>query len=247
MHCPHCVDEFVNQSNEIVSLDKVDEFFTLLKENISDKWQAKYNEKPKIEILLVGGEPTMAGSEHLNKIAELAHKNGFEILISTNGKNKEVIKEIVPNFDWIQLTCRTDKEIDYWRQYKDKVNVKLPGDENLTFEKFKHFAEYTKDFGRRSLVMYFTPDYEETCKDDKMWSYLNKLDWKRSGHYLYAYTEDGIRVKRSIHGKSNIAIDPLSPKLHPNGNYNNTWSNDKLDPNLIDSVMRNMEEKFGDN
>ena len=29
MHCPHCVDDFVNKSDEIVSLDKVDEFFTL--------------------------------------------------------------------------------------------------------------------------------------------------------------------------------------------------------------------------
>ena len=43
MHCPHCVDEFVNQSDEIVSLDKVEEFFTKLKNDVSDKWQAKHN------------------------------------------------------------------------------------------------------------------------------------------------------------------------------------------------------------
>ncbi len=247
MHCPHCVDDFVNKSDEIVSLDKVDEFFTLLKNEVTDKWEKNYGEKPKIEIMLLGGEPTMAGAEHLNKIAELAHKNDFDILISTNGKNKEVISKIVPNFDWVQLTCRTDEEIDFWRPFKDKINIKLPGDESLTFEKFKHFEEYAKDFGRRSLIMYFDSDYNETCKDEKMWDYLNGLDWEQKGNYLLAYTQNGTRIKRRFHGVPDATTSPLYPKLHPNGNYNTTWSNDELDLNLPNNIFINIEKRFEDN
>lgn len=146
MHCKLCVDQFKNTSSDIISLDKVEKFLRLLKTKT-----VKTDKKNVTEILLLGGEPTMAGSEHLNKIADLAHKYGFRICISTNGKKKDVIEEILPHFDWLQITCRSDKEIDHWRKFKDKVNIKLAGDENLTLDKFRHFVEYTRDFSRKKF------------------------------------------------------------------------------------------------
>lgn len=229
MHCNFCIDQFRNTSSTIISLDKVESFLKLLKTKTSKTNKFKYDQNPVTEVLLLGGEPTMAGSEHLNKIAQLVHKHGFEICVSTNGIKKDVIEEILPNFDWVQVTCRSDKQIDYWRKFKDKVNIKLAGDADLTLDKFKHFVEYTKDFPRRSLTMYFKPNFEEVCKDKGLQDYLNKFDWEEQGSYLYTFV-DGVRVKKCIPSKTNFIDEPLIPKLYPNGNYNKTWQNELNDP-----------------
>lgn len=233
INCKHCIDKFRNTSFNIIGLDKIEKFLKLLKEQTTKTKTFKYDRNPKLEVLLLGGEPTMAGSKHLNEIADLVHKNDFEICISTNGQKKEVLNDIIPNFDWTQITCWSDKQIDYWRKFNNKINIKLSGDEKLTLDKFSHFADYTQDFPRRSLSMYFKPNFEETCKDQELWTHLNKSDWERQGSYLYTFV-DGVRVKRCIPGETNIIDEPLIPKLYPNGNYNKTWQHEINDPYLGD-------------
>lgn len=231
MNCPFCIDKFRGQSTNIVSADDVEKFLQLLARNTYKTKKFAFDKNPVTEVLLLGGEPTTVPAEHLNKIAKLVHKYGFQICISTNGKNRQTIEKIMPNFDWVQITCRSDKEIDSWRKYKNKVNVKLAGDKSLTLDKFKHFVEYTKDFPRRSLSMYFKPNFEEVCQDKALWDLLNKQKWEEQGSYLYTFI-NGVRVKRGIAGKTNIIEEPLVPKLYPDGSYNKTWLHEINDPYL---------------
>lgn len=231
MNCPHCIDKFKNTSSQVVELAAIEEFLRVLKENTYKKIDSEIDNNPKIEILLLGGEPTLVGSEYLIKIANLVHSFGFEICISTNGTKKQIIEEIIPHFDWIQITCYTDEQIDFWSKYPDKVNIKIAGDENFTLEKFEHFIEKTKQFKRKSLSMYFAPEKGSLCNDENVYKLLNNLDWKRLGSYEYTFYE-GVRIKQYIPGETNIIDEPMIPKLYPNGNYNKNWYNEKHVPYL---------------
>lgn len=220
-HCKFCIDKFVNTEERVVSLTDVEKFLKLLRKN-TDK---------SISVLLLGGEPTTLPTEHLIQIANLIRQYGFKPMMSTNGINKNKIIEILPYYDWIQVTVYTDKQIDFWRQWPDKINIKYSGDRLLTMKKLQHFIEYTKGFTRRSISMYFTPDWQELCTDEDVWTLLDSLEWTRNGSYYYTFHE-GVRFKRCIHGETNVIDEPTIPKLYPNGNYNKTWNHEILDDYL---------------
>lgn len=226
MQCKLCVDRFKDTYSGMVSLDKVEAYLKLLKTKT-----VAMDPKNGIEILLLGGEPTMAGSKHLNKIADLVHKYGFGICISTNGKKKDVIEEILPHFDWVQITCRSDKEIDHWRKFRDKVNIKIAADANFTLDKFRHFAEFTKDFPRKSLTMYFDKNFKVVCKDKELQDYFSNLKWEKIGDYSFSFI-DGVRIKKYEPIENKFSEEPFVPKLYPNGNYGKTWLNELNDPYL---------------
>jgi organic radical activating enzyme len=219
--CTFCIDKFVNTDDRIVSLEDVDKFLKMLRKTTNKK----------LDVLLLGGEPTTLPTEHLIEIANLIHKYGFEVAMSTNGINKDKIIEILPYFDWIQVTVHSDAQIDYWRKWPDKINIKWSGDKLFTMEKLQHFVEYTEGFSRRSVSMYFTPNWEELCTDKEVWELLDTLDWVRNGSYNYAFYK-GVRFKKCIHGETNLIDEPTIPKLYPNGNYNKTWCNEELDDYL---------------
>ena len=220
-NCKHCIDTFIRSSNEEVKIENIKKFLDMLKKR-TDK---------KISVLLLGGEPTMLSTEKLIEIANLVHSYGFKVSMSTNGINKNKIHEILPYFDWVQITMHSDKEMDYWRPYGDKINAKWSGDKMMTLEKMEHFIEYTQGYGRRSISMYFTPDFHELCEDQRVWDILNTLEWTRNGSYEYAFYK-GVRFKKCIHGETNIIDEPTIPKLYPNGNYNKTWRNEEMDDYL---------------
>lgn len=220
-NCEFCIDKFVGTSNEFISLEYISKFLKLLKE---------YTDK-KLEVLLLGGEPTVLPKERLIEIANLVHQEGFLIMMSSNGKLKNKIVELIPYYDSIQITINSDEEIDFYRRWPDKINIKLAGDSSLTMDKLKHFIEYTEGFARRSISMYFTPDFKELCFDKEIWKLLNKLTWVRNGSYMYTFYK-GVRIKKCIPGETNIIDEPTVPKLYPNGNYNKTWNNENLDDYL---------------
>jgi hypothetical protein len=151
--------------------------------------------------------------------------------MSTNGILKQKIVNLIPYFDSIQVTVNSDQEIDFYRIFPDKINIKIAGDGNLTFDKFNHFIEYTKGFSRRSISMYFTTDFQELCTDAEINQLLDTLSWERNGSYEYTFYKD-VRIKRCIHGETNIIDEPTVPKLYPNGNYNKTWCNEDMDDYL---------------
>jgi hypothetical protein len=206
-----------------VSLENVEKFMKLLRKN-TDKC---------FSVLLLGGEPTTAPADFLIKVADLVHQYGFRIMMSTNGIDKKKIIDLLPYYDWVQITVYNDAQIDFWRQWSDKINIKYPGDRSLTMEKLKHFIEYTNGFTRRSVSMYFTPDWQELCADEEVWRLLNSLEWKRNGSYYYTFYE-GVRFKKGIPGETNLIDEPTIPKLYPNGNYNKTWCHEELDDYLSD-------------
>ena len=217
-NCPYCIDKFIHTSEEEVSLENIESFLKLL----------RTNKNKKLEVLLLGGEPTMLSTEKLIDIAQLIKKYGFSPIMSTNGKEKEKIIKVLPYYDWIQVTVYNDKQIDYWRPYLDKINIKICGDKNLTMDKLNHFIDYTKDFKRKSVSMYFTEDFKELCEDKDIWNLLNSLEWTRNGSYMYAFYKD-VRFKKCIPGETNVIDEPTVPKLYPNGNYNKTWNNEEMD------------------
>ena len=222
MHCPHCIDKFRGTSNKTVKLADIENFLELIRQHTTEP----------IEVLLLGGEPTVVGAHYLIQISKIIRKYGFRPIMSTNGVLKGTIKDCLPYFDWIQITAHSDNEIDYWRAYGDKVNIKIAGDQYFTMDSLYHFIKYTMDdFTRRSVSMYFTPDFKELCTDEDVWSLLNSLQWKRNGSYEYAFY-NGIRFKKCIHGETNIIDEPSVPKLYPNGAYNKTWNNEIMDDYL---------------
>lgn len=228
-NCKFCVDKFIHSSNEIIKLSDIEKFLKLIREITKDK----------LEVLLLGGEPTVLPIENLISIANLIHKYDFLAIISTNGLLKDKIIELLPYYDWIQVTVYNDKDIDFYKQYTDKINIKLSGDARLTMQKLNHFIEYTKNFKRRSVSMYFTPDFKELCSDKEIWELLDTLVWKRNGSYEYAFYK-GVRFKKCIHNETNIIDEPTVPKLYQNGNYNKSWNNEELDDYLsIDKSWKN--------
>ena len=220
-NCEFCVDKFIRTSKEIIKLEDIEKFLKMIR-NHTDK---------ELEVLLLGGEPTVLKEELLIDIANLIHKYNFKAIMSTNGILRNKILRILPYYDWIQVTVNNDEEIESYRNYGDKINLKIACDENFTMEKLKHFMEYTKGFERRSVSMYFTEDFCELCEDKEVWDLLDTLNWYRNGSYMYAFYE-GVRFKKGIHGETNIIEEPTVPKLYPNGNYNKTWSNELLDDYL---------------
>lgn len=221
-HCPFCIDRFVHQSNQIVSDEAVENFLSKIR-NFTTL---------KIEVLFLGGEPTCAGLDRLKELSKIVRYYGFSPIISTNNPNFDEIVKLLPYFDWVQYTIHNDKQIDLCRPYKDKINLKLAGDGTLTFNKLRHFIEVTKEFQRKSISVYFTPDYKELCTDNEIQKLFNTLSFKRNGSYLYAFYE-GVRIKRCIPGETNIIDEPTVPKLYPNGNYNKTWCNEDMDDYLV--------------
>lgn len=222
MKCKFCIDKYRGMDSSIVKLDDVDSFLNLIRENTDEN----------LEVLLLGGDPSVVGADYLNKIATIINEHNFRAIMSTNGLLKNTLIDCLPYFDSIQITTHSDKETDFWRKYGNKVNIKLAGDMSLTLEKLNHFIEYTKaDFYRRSVSMYFTSSFEELCKDKRVWEILDDLDWRRNGSYLYAFYE-GVRFKRCIPNETNIIDEETVPKLYPNGNYNKTWNNEELDEYL---------------
>jgi len=229
MACKFCVDKYRGNEGE-VSFDSICKFLNLLKKH--EHFQPKYHTNPRLEILLLGGEPTLIGGDKLALYSGAIWGAGFSPIISTNARDKEVVKKILPFFDWVQVAVYSDAEIDYWRKLStEKINLKLSGDSTFTMAKLEHFKEYTKDFKRRSVTMFFKPNFEQVCPDAEVKEFLTTLEWERLDSYEYTMYE-GIRLKRCIPGVTNIADEPHIPKLYPNGNYNKTWVNEDHDPYL---------------
>lgn len=223
-NCNFCIDKFIRTSNQVISLATIRKFLKMIK-NYTDK---------QLEVLLLGGEPTVLSTQKLINMANLIHDEGFLVMMSTNGKLKDKIIQLIPYYDSIQITVNSDFEIDFWRKWSEKINIKLAGDSSLTMEKFNHFVEYTEGFSRRSISMYFTPDFKELCSDKEVWKLLDTLDWNRNGSYMYTFYK-GVRIKKCIHGETNIVDEPTVPKVYPNGNYNKTWCHEELDDYLSGS------------
>ena len=219
--CEFCIDKFLGSSNKIVELNVIENFLNIIRKNCDEE----------LEVLLLGGEPTALPEKKLQDICNLIHKYGFKVIMSTNGILRNKIIRLLPYFDSIQVTVESDKEIDFYRDYKDKINVKLAGDSRLTLEGFNHFIEYTVGFSRRSISMYFTPDFKELCEDERIYKIFDTLEWKRNGSYEYTFYK-GVRIKKCIHGETNIIDEPTVPKLYPNGNYNKTWCHEDMDDYL---------------
>lgn len=219
--CEHCIDKFIGTATQVISLETIDKFLNLIRQH-TDK---------QLEVLLLGGEPTVLSIDKLIAIADLVHSKGFLVMMSTNGILKDKIIQLIPYYDSIQITVNNDEEIDFWRQWSDKVNIKLAGDSELTMESLEHFVEYTEGFFRRSISMYFTPDFYELCEDKKIWKLLETLEWQRNGSYMYTFYK-GVRIKKCVHGETNIVDEPTVPKVYPNGNYNKTWCDEELDDYL---------------
>ena len=220
-NCEFCIDKFLHSSKELIRLEDIEKFLDMIKE---------YTDKT-LEVLLLGGEPTVLPKDLLIEIANLIHDKDFLVMMSTNGKLKKKIIDLIPYFDYIQVTVNNDKEIDFYRNWPDKINIKLAGDNRLTMDKLNHFIDYTKEFDRRSISMYFTPDFRELCTDKEIWKLLDTLEWKRNGSYMYTFYNN-VRIKKCIHGETNIFDEPTVPKLYPNGNYNKTWNDEELDDYL---------------
>ena len=220
MSCPNCIDKFLRKPGEAISVLTVHDFLYPLARHA----------KPNTEILLLGGEPTTLPIERLIDISLMIRSFGFKAAISTNGKERNKILQILPYYDWVQITVRNDAEIEFYNGYTN-VNAKLNGDKHLTIKKLEDFIEKTAGYQRRSLTMYFTPDHQELCQDPEIWALLNSLEWERKGSYDYGFYK-GMRIKKCIPGATNMVDEPTIPKLYPNGNYNKTWGNEDMDDYL---------------
>lgn len=221
-HCEFCIDAFLNTSRELIDERLVESFLSMIDD---------YTGGRRITVLLLGGEPTVLPKDKLIAIADIVHAHGHKASMSTNGIRRQHIIDIMPYYDSIQITFDDLAKMSEWAGYEDKINAKICGDSAFTMEKLSQFKRLAKDFQRRSVSMYFTDDFCELCRDKEVWEYLDGLEWKRNGSYMYAI-DDGVRFKKCIPGETNIIDEPTIPKLYPNGNYNRTWRHENLDDYL---------------
>ena len=234
---PTCADKFVNTSDKEIETSVVEKFLGLFSAHIAKRETENviFYEQP--QILVLGGEPALVGSEKLIAIAKAAEKYNFKKIISSNGLNLEVLKEIAPYYDSLQITLQGyghPKELDRLRQIgADKVNVKLRCDAKLTYEMLIRFIENTKDFSRRSVVRYW--DYAKACftnKDPEILAFMDSLEWKRFSDSIsssmYAMYEN-VRFKKET-DEILTAEMPDIPKLYPSGVYNCTWKDETSNP-----------------
>lgn len=228
--CRFCIDKFINSDTRRVSIESVVEFLC----------KVSRHAEAGTEVLLLGGEPTSVGVDYLREIAGAIRSFGFSPIISTNNHDKNVWVELTKIFDWVQITVHSKKDIEFLIPYKENVNIKIAGDKSFNISRMRQFIEDTKPFSRRSVSMYFTPDFQELCEDKDVWAILDALDWKRNGSYLYAFYE-GVRFKKCIPGETNIIDEPTVPKLYPNGHYNRTWCHEGNDDYLRFTAHENCE------
>jgi len=234
---PTCADKFVNTSDKEIEVSTVEKFLDLFSKHIAKRKTENviFYEQP--QILVLGGEPTLVGSEKLIAIAEIAKKYGFERIISSNGLNFRVLKEILPYYDSLQITLQTYGSKAELRRLLDlgskKINVKLRCDVNLTFDDLVNFIASTKSFKRRSVVRYW--DYKNHCftnKDPAIEEFMNALEWKpftdSISTSMYAMF-DGVRFKKETEEILSAEM-PDIPKLYPSGVYNCTWKNEDSNP-----------------
>lgn len=219
--CKFCIDKFINKDTRRVEIESIKKFLTRISCHAGDG----------IEVLLLGGEPTVVGVEYLREIANVIRSFGYSPIISTNNHDKNVWVALTEIFDWVQITIHSKEDINFLLPYKSNVNIKIAGDKSFNISRMRQFIEDTKPFARRSVSMYFTPDFKELCEDEEVWSILDTLDWERNGSYLYAFYQ-GARFKKCIPGETNIIDEPTVPKLYPNGHYNKTWCNELNDDYL---------------
>lgn len=221
-HCDFCIDAFLNTSREMIDVELVERFLSMIDDYTGGK---------TVTVLLLGGEPTVLPKDKLVDIAEIIHSHGHKASMSTNGIRREHIIDILPYYDSVQITFDDLDKMSEWQGYEDKINAKICGDAAFTMDKLGKFKRLAKDFQRRSVSMYFTDDFCELCRDKEVWEYLDGLEWNRNGSYMYAI-DDGVRFKKCIPGETNIIDEPTIPKLYPNGNYNRTWRHEELDDYL---------------
>lgn len=74
-NCNHCIDKFLHTSKEIISLETICKFLKVIR---------SYTDQ-SLEVLLLGGEPTVLPVKQLIDIANYVHQENFLILMSTNG------------------------------------------------------------------------------------------------------------------------------------------------------------------
>lgn len=69
--CKHCIDKFIRTSTQVISLETIEKFLDMIR---------RYTDKT-LEVLLLGGEPTVLATEKLISIAELVHSKGFLVMM----------------------------------------------------------------------------------------------------------------------------------------------------------------------
>ena len=74
--CKHCIDKFIRTSTQVISLETIEKFLDMIR---------TYTNK-KLEVLLLGGEPTLLATEKLISIAELVHSKGFLVMMTLYGQ-----------------------------------------------------------------------------------------------------------------------------------------------------------------
>lgn len=228
--CPTCIDKWVNKYKQIISFDIVKKYFNLLEQR-TYAIKTPINQEGRLPINLLGGEPTTIGERYLNNIAEDAHKRNFLMWMSSNGIEKETIDNILPNFDFIHITCDKPEQVHKWLmpKYLDKIGIKFPCTAKTTLKDFLEFAEATKDFPNKRAIVYNDMNRVEIKLQPELAEYLSdsNVNYVIAPHGFHKFGEiNGVTVKRIVEGQNIYEDTQLIPRLYPNGNYNCTWQNE---------------------
>ena len=174
----------------------------------------------------------MAGSQYLNGLADMAHERNFITWLSTNGDKKDVVEQILPNYDLVHVTVSKAVEALKWLKVNclEHLSIKLTCDSNTTLKDFKEFAQMK--FPHKSMIVYHdlnTAHPKELPLQKELKDFLDKsASWDITSEEPYLYREiDGVIVKRPVEGFSIFTDDIAVPKIYPNGNYGNSWTTEE--------------------
>lgn len=234
--CPTCIDKWVNKYKQIISFDTIIKYFNLLEKNTISV-PSPVNKEAKTLVNILGGEPTVVGEDFLNKIAENAHARKFLTWISTNGIKEETVKRILPNFDMVHITVDTPEEAIKWAnsEWLNRIDIKFPCTEKTSLADFLKFAEITKDFPNKKMIVYNDLHRKEIKMQPELEALLDdpNVNYIVAPHGFQKYAEiNGVTIKRTIEQDNYFADSQMIPRLYPNGNYNCTWENELNNPYL---------------
>ena len=234
--CPTCIDKWVNKYKQIISFDTIKKYFNLLERN-TISIPSPVNKEAKTLINILGGEPTVVGEDFLNQIAENAHERNFLMWLSTNGIKTETVKNILPHYDMVHITVDKPEDAIRWAnsEYLKHIDIKFPCTEKTSLAEFLKFAEITKDFPNKKMIVYNDLHRKEIKIQPELAAVLDDpaVNYITAPHGFQKYAEiNGVTIKRTIQEDNHFADSQLIPRLYPNGNYNCTWENEKNNPYL---------------
>jgi hypothetical protein len=240
-HCKFCCDKFVNKYDDVVKMEDVRRYLDWFRDH--DATVKKVN-----DIMLLGGEPTMAGVPYLKDICDLIHSYGtpekpWKVSLTTNGYLGKGILALDGYVDYLNVSVydnaallRGDLHYGDFERSELVYAVLLSKTSFPTHSSFDDFIDETTELGYDVKFSTFNRDTPMDLMPD--W-----ID-----DFMIHHRDDIVRIFETCWGMDYRGCvikfmhicdcEAGFPKLYPNGVVNRTWQNEDSDVRDLSEWLR---------